>query len=78
MKLLIHPAIDQHRLQQIKAAAPNLTVIQTDNLTQAKSKIAETDAFFGKITPEHLAQTKQLTWVQTPTASLNALLCFWN
>jgi len=74
MKLLIYPAVDEQRLLQMKAVAPNLSLINTDDLRTAEKEIIDADAFFGKITPELLAAAGQLQWIQTPTASLEHYL----
>lgn len=74
MKLVIHPAIDRHRLKAIESVAPSMVVINCDNVEQALREVANADAFFGKITPDLLARAKQLQWVQSPTASLEHYL----
>jgi len=70
MKLLIHPAIDGPRLQQIRHAVPQLVVVNADDHVEALREIVDADAFFGKLTPPLLAASTQLRWVQSPTASL--------
>jgi len=68
MKLVIHPAVEPERLEKIAAAG--MTVCNAATEAEAKSAIADADAFFGKITPELLAAARRLRWVQSPTASL--------
>lgn len=70
MKLVIHPAVEEQRLAQIRAAAGPMQVVNAVEPAQAASEIVAADAFFGKITPELLARAKSLRWVQSPTASL--------
>ncbi len=70
MKLVIHPPIDADRLQKIEAAAGSMRVVNAADEGTARREIAEADAFFGKLTPELLADATRLRWVQSPTASL--------
>lgn len=70
MKLVIHPAVDDARLEKIIAAAEDMAVVNAAGDADALAAIADADAFFGKITPELLAAAKKLKWVQSPTASL--------
>ncbi|MEQ8786272.1 MAG: D-2-hydroxyacid dehydrogenase [Pirellulaceae bacterium] len=70
MKLLIHPAVDDARLQRIQSAAEPMRVMNVDDVAIAAREIADADALFGKLTPELLAAARQLRWVQSPTASL--------
>lgn len=74
MKLLIHPAVDQSRLDRIHQSSPDLVVANVDDPADALSEIADADAFFGKLTPALLAHARQLRWVQSPTASLEHYL----
>jgi phosphoglycerate dehydrogenase-like enzyme len=69
MRLVIHPAVEVDRLEKILEAAGPMTVDNGD-----VSRMSEADAFFGKLTPELLAQAKRLQWVQAPTASLEHYL----
>ena len=73
-QLLIFPAIEEDRLRQVIDAAGSMKVINAQDAKQASDLIARSDAFFGKITPELLAQSRQLKWVQSPTASLEHYL----
>jgi phosphoglycerate dehydrogenase-like enzyme len=70
MKLVIHPPVDDARLEQICAAADAMTVVNAADDATALGEIADADAFFGKLTPQLLVAAKQLRWVQSPTASL--------
>jgi phosphoglycerate dehydrogenase-like enzyme len=74
MKLVIHPAVDQARFEKIVGAAGSLEVVNVGNPEAALEEIADADGFFGKMTPELLAASKQLRWVQSPTASLEHYL----
>lgn len=74
MKLVIHPPIDEARLERIKAAAAPMEVCNAASPADALAHVADADAFFGKLTPELLAAAKQLRWVQSPTASLEHYL----
>jgi phosphoglycerate dehydrogenase-like enzyme len=73
-KLVIHPAIEAERLTALRAAAPELHVVNAAGPAEACSALADADAFFGKITPELLAAAGRLRWVQSPTASLEHYL----
>lgn len=74
MKLLIYPAVEVARLEQIQEAAGDMVVCNVDSIEDARSEIVDADAFFGKMTPELLAAAGQLKWVQSPTASLEHYL----
>jgi phosphoglycerate dehydrogenase-like enzyme len=74
LKLVIHPSIDDRRLNLIRHAADPMWVINTSTNEEAITEIADADAFFGKLTAELLANAKQLRWVQSPTASLEHYL----
>lgn len=74
MKLVIFPPVDERRLQRIHEAAGPMRVVNAPDETVARRKIAEADAFFGKLTPPLLAAARQLRWVQSPTASLEHYL----
>lgn len=69
MKLVIHPPVDEARLEKILQAAGSMQVVNARDHDVA-AEIVDADAFFGKITPTLLAQAQQLKWVQSPTASL--------
>jgi phosphoglycerate dehydrogenase-like enzyme len=70
MKLVIHPAVDAQRYERIVAAARPMQVVNAADADEARTAMADADAFFGKLTPELLAAAGQLRWVQSPTASL--------
>lgn len=74
MKLVIYPAVEPERLARILRAASPMPVVNAVSSEQAASEIAEADAFFGKLTPELLAASNRLRWVQSPTASLEHYL----
>jgi phosphoglycerate dehydrogenase-like enzyme len=73
-KLLLFPPVDARRLEQIREAAGEMPVINAATNEQALHEIVDATAFFGKLTPELLAQAQQLEWVQSPTASLEHYL----
>jgi phosphoglycerate dehydrogenase-like enzyme len=71
MKLLLHPAVDETRWKTIcEAAAGGMQVVNADSLEEALLHVSDADAFFGKMTPQLLAASSRLKWVQSPTASL--------
>jgi phosphoglycerate dehydrogenase-like enzyme len=70
MKLVIHPPIDNDRLQEVVIAAGTMEVINAPDETTAQTAIVNADAFFGKLTAKLLAASRKLRWVQSPTASL--------
>lgn len=74
MNLLIHPAVEADRLDRIVAAAGAMQVVNAGSDAEALSRIADADAFFGKITPPLLAAAGRLRWVQAPTVSLEHYL----
>ncbi|MEI8380542.1 MAG: D-2-hydroxyacid dehydrogenase [Planctomycetota bacterium] len=74
MKLLIHPAVDQARLDRIRQLSPDLFVANVNEPADAIREVVDADAFFGKLTPALLSHAKQLRWVQSPTASLEHYL----
>ena len=74
MKLLIHPAVEDARLQRIVAEAGPMTVLNAAEEGEALAHMPDADAYFGRLTPPLLAAAKQLCWVQSPTASLEHYL----
>lgn len=74
MKLVIHPAVEAERLAKIVAAAGPMQVVNAPTEPAAREAIRDADAFFGKLTPELLAASSRLRWVQSPTASLEHYL----
>jgi phosphoglycerate dehydrogenase-like enzyme len=74
MRLLIHPEIDSERLARLREAAPDLEMINARTRNDALDAMPQAEGFFGKLTPDLLAVAKRLTWVQSPTASLEHFL----
>jgi phosphoglycerate dehydrogenase-like enzyme len=70
MKLVIYPAVDEERLEKIREAAGEMTVVNAAEQDQAVAAMKDADAFFGKIDESLLRTAGQLRWVQSPTASL--------
>lgn len=73
-KLIIAPAIDSDRLQRMRESASTLEFINCRDSSHALEAIRDADGFFGKLTPELLANARRLRWVQSPTASLEHFL----
>jgi phosphoglycerate dehydrogenase-like enzyme len=74
MKLLVHPAVEDARLQRLVAAAGSMTVINAAEEGEALAHMPDADAYFGRLTPTLLAAAQKLRWVQSPTASLEHYL----
>ncbi len=70
MKLVIHPELDAHRLKLLCSVNQELDVVNAESPESALREITDADGFYGKITPELLAASSCLQWVQSPTASL--------
>ena len=70
MKLVIHPPVEAERLGKITQAAGEMAVANAQSPEEALTEIADAEGFFGKMTPELLAASTKLRWVQSPTASL--------
>ncbi len=70
MKLVIHPPVDEDRLAKIQEAAGEMGVVNCADEAAALAEMPEADAFLGKLTPPMLAASTRLSWVQSPTASL--------
>lgn len=70
MKLVLYPPVEPARLARIVEAAGPVTVVNAGSEAEALAAIGDADAFFGKLTPPLLAASRQLRWVQSPTASL--------
>ena len=70
MNLVIHPPVEDVRLEAIRAAAGEMAVVNAAGEGQAAAAMRNADAFFGKLTPALLNASRQLRWVQAPTASL--------
>lgn len=73
-KLLLFPQVGKLRLVNIREAAGDMPVVNAASNDEALREIVDATAFFGKLTPELLARSKQLEWVQSPTASLEHYL----
>ncbi len=74
MKLVIHPPVEEQRLERIVAAAGPMAVVNAPDGIAALAAMPEADAFFGKLTPDLLAAATRLRWVQAPTVSLEHYL----
>jgi phosphoglycerate dehydrogenase-like enzyme len=75
MNLVIWPAVDAERLQHVvMATGLESRVVNADSLEAAFAAMPTADAFFGKLTPQLLAASRDLKWVQSPTASLEHYL----
>jgi phosphoglycerate dehydrogenase-like enzyme len=70
MKIVIHPPVEEERLDRIREAASGARVVNARDEDEARREIADADAFLGKITPHVLAAAGKLRWVQSFTASL--------
>jgi len=70
MKLVIHPKIDVQRLSLLRSVNQGLKVVNAESREIALLEIRNADGFYGKITPELLAASTCLEWIQSPTASL--------
>lgn len=73
-RLLIHPPIDADRLQTLRNAVPALQIVNAATSEAAGAAMPWADGFFGKLNPELLVVARQLSWVQSPTASLEHYL----
>ncbi len=70
MKIVIHPHVEDDRLAVLRAAAPHVEFASARDAGTAEAAIVDADAFLGKITPELLAKSTKLAWVQAFTVSL--------
>lgn len=70
MRLVIYPGLADKRLELVRAAAPDIEIIDALDEASAIAAISEADAFFGKMTSGMLANASRLRWIQSPTASL--------
>jgi phosphoglycerate dehydrogenase-like enzyme len=73
-KLTLWPTVDTWRLQRIRAVNDALVIANCETEEAACQEIADSEGFFGKLTPALLASAKRLRWVQSPTASLEHYL----
>ena len=74
MKLVIHPAVGETKDPLVREAAGTADVVNASDESTARAEIVDADGFIGKLTPELLAASQQLRWVQAPTASLEHYL----
>ena len=74
MRLVIYPALADERLDRVRAAAPDVEIIDAPDEATAIASIGEADAFFGKMTAAILPNATRLRWIQSPTASLEHYL----
>ncbi len=76
MKIVIYPAIEPDRLDRLRLAAGSASIewINAATATEAQVAMAGAVAFLGKITPDLLAASDRLRWVQAFTASLEHYL----
>lgn len=72
--IVIHPAVEDHRLMAIQAAAGTYPIVNALTVDEALAAMPSATGFFGKLTPELLAASTRLQWVQTPTVSLEHYL----
>ncbi len=70
MKFVIHPAVEDDRLDILRREAAGAEWVNASDQAEALAAIDNADAFLGKITPPILAKATQLKWVQAFTASL--------
>ncbi len=74
MKLVIHPAVDNLRLEAIAAVCPGATVVNASDEVAAIAAMPGTAGVLGKITAAMLDRADELKWVQSFTASLEHYL----
>jgi len=74
MKFVIYPAVENDRLELIREAAGSMQVVNAADEETASNEVVDANAFFGKITPGILQRAQNLSWVQSPTASLEHYL----
>src|SRR4051812_15408713 len=74
MKFVVHPAIETERLAVLRAEAPSAEWVNAPDDATALAAMPGAEAFLGKITPEALARSDRLRWVQAFTASLEHYL----
>ncbi|MCA9029264.1 MAG: D-2-hydroxyacid dehydrogenase, partial [Planctomycetaceae bacterium] len=70
MKIVIHPPVGPQRHQLLQTAAGSASVIDCPDYETATTEIVDATGFIGKLTPDLLSRAQRLTWVQSPTASL--------
>ncbi|TWT40713.1 Glycerate dehydrogenase [Thalassoglobus neptunius] len=69
-KIVLFPPIDEKRLHVLRESAGDVPVVNCLSDEEAHLEIADATGFYGKITPSLLSASKRLSWVQSPTASL--------
>src|SRR5262249_5145453 len=74
LTLVIHPPVEADRLTAVRATPPHPPLSNAGDEKAARAAMPEADGFFGKLTPELLAASTKLRWVQSPTASLEHYL----
>jgi phosphoglycerate dehydrogenase-like enzyme len=72
LNVLLTGEIDDSRLAELKAIAPNAHLSFFDKNADIESAIADADAVAGHVSPEALAKAKKLKWVHTWAAGPNA------
>tara|TARA_B100001123_G_scaffold448368_2_gene609139 strand:+ start:12508 stop:13527 length:1020 start_codon:yes stop_codon:yes gene_type:complete len=70
LKLVIYPALEPSRFKRVERATNGMKVINASTEDEALREIIDADALLGKVTPELLAASTKLRWVQSMTASL--------
>ncbi|MBM3739929.1 MAG: D-2-hydroxyacid dehydrogenase [Acidobacteria bacterium] len=70
MRMLIHPPVEEARLEKIRRAAGSMEVVNCAGPEEALAGIRDADALFGKMTAALLERAGKLRWIQSPTASL--------
>src|SRR5438132_1658860 len=70
MELLIYPPRGEDWLRELRAHAPSAAIVEAANEEEALVRIADADAFYGRITPALLAAGRRLRWIQAPMAGL--------
>jgi phosphoglycerate dehydrogenase-like enzyme len=73
MKLVLHPRVDDERAARIRAVLKG-ELVNAASMDEALAAIADSDAFFGKISQRLLASARRLRWIQCPTVSLEHYL----
>jgi phosphoglycerate dehydrogenase-like enzyme len=73
MRLVVYPAVDARRRAAIGRAFAG-EVVNARSLAEARQAMGAADAFFGSLTPDLLAASRHLRWVQAPTGGLERYL----
>jgi phosphoglycerate dehydrogenase-like enzyme len=72
MKLLLHGRNVASWTTRLSAVSPAVAIETAATEDEARSKIADADAYFGSITPGILEAAGRLRWIQTPMAGLES------